>query len=123
MANILVIDDEEWIREELVEVLEMRDHTVTEASDGVEGLERFVDGSFDLVVTDIIMPNKGGIETIAELRNLAPNVKIVAMSGGGRVESRDFLAVAERFGTLATMAKPFALDEFIAVVEGALSRR
>ena len=89
MANILVVDDEELVRATLRQMLESADHVVFEAANGKEALRSFENRAVDLVITDIIMPEKEGIETIIDLRKIAPNLRIVAISGGNRARDRD----------------------------------
>src|SRR5690242_8002624 len=98
MAQILVIDDEPMLRRTLRAVLERAGHTVVEAEDGNQGLEQFNVQRPDLVLTDIIMPNREGVETIGEMRRQAPDLPIIAMSGGGTRGGDLFLTLAERLG-------------------------
>jgi DNA-binding response OmpR family regulator len=107
MANILVIDDETGIREMLRDTLEPQGHTIVEASNGVLGIQKFKDAVFDLVITDIIMPDQEGIETIQQIRQLRPDQKIIAISGGGRTKTVEFLHIAENLGVDKTLKKPF----------------
>jgi len=122
MSRILVIDDEELVRYSLKRVLEGAGFDVTEAGDGDQGLKAVEAQSFDLVITDIIMPNKEGIETVIDLKRLRPDLKVVAMSGGGRTRNLDYLNVAREFGADEVLAKPFSEDELLAVVRGCLTR-
>jgi DNA-binding response OmpR family regulator len=101
-------------------VLEEAGHCVREASDGNEALESYRNIPADLVVTDIIMPNKEGSETILEFRRSYRDVKIVAMSGGGRNSSQDYLKLARTFGASATLSKPFTNREFLDAVNSVL---
>ena len=117
MARILLIDDDESFRGVLKVSLEQMGHTVTEACDGLSGLERFTAGVFDVVVTDLIMPDKEGIETIMDLRKLNPAVKIIAMSGGGRVTSVDYLQIARQVGAKQILAKPFLYEDMKVAIE------
>ena len=117
MARILLIDDDESFRGVLKVSLEQMGHTVTEACDGRSGLDRFNEGVFDVVVTDLIMPDKEGIETIMDLRKLNPAVKIIAMSGGGRVTSVDYLQIARQVGAKQILAKPFLYEDIKAAIE------
>ena len=105
MANLLVIDDEADIRDGLRDLLVSRGHSVIEAGDGAEGLMQLAGNDIDLVLVDIIMPSKEGIETIKEIRRMSPEVRIVAMSGH---PSKDFyLDLASRLGANAVLCKPF----------------
>ena len=120
MARVLLIDDEEYVRMTLGQALEDEGHAVLMATNGREGLEVFAAERPDLVITDLLMPDKEGIETIRELRRIVPDVKIVVISGGGRVNNVDFLEVARKFGAAAALRKPFPLDEFCKVVSDCL---
>jgi len=116
MSRILVIDDEAGIREVIQVVLMREGHTVLAAKDGEVGLAAFVAGKPDLVITDIIMPEKEGLETILAIRKLDPLVPIIAISGGGRTGNADYLPLAAKFGATATLTKPFgatALRELV----------
>ncbi len=76
---------------------------------------------FDLVVTDIIMPEKEGLELLSELRKRSNPVKVIAISGGGRFQGIDYLAMAQKLGAFSTLAKPFGMRELLAMIEEALS--
>ncbi|HVO14548.1 MAG TPA: response regulator [Alphaproteobacteria bacterium] len=91
------------------------------AEDGEKGVAMFGGSTFDLVVTDIIMPEKEGIETIIELRQRDPKVKIIAISGGGRTSNQIFLDVAKKFGAVDVLAKPFTPKQLLATVQKALT--
>jgi CheY-like chemotaxis protein len=123
MALILVIDDEQMLRRTLRALLERAGHTVVEAEDGNEGLKQFDNQKPDLVLTDIIMPDREGVETIGELRRRAPETPIIAMSGGGSVGGDLFLTLAKQLGASATLAKPIRQTELIAAVDEALQPR
>ena len=116
MPHILVIDDEEQIREVLRTVLERVGYTVSEAGDGFEGLKIYRENVIDVVVTDIIMPEKGGIDTIMDLRRDYPGVKIIAISGGGMCGEVSYLDMALGVGADRAIGKPFVLDEFLKAV-------
>ncbi len=111
--RILVIDDEAELLKLMSGAFEEEGAIVSTAADGMEGLRAFTADPVDLVVTDIIMPTREGIETIIALKRIAPSVKVVAISGGGRIDGADFLKLAEAFGADATMAKPFRLYELV----------
>ncbi len=116
MAHLLLIDDDELFRPMLRENLEQMGHTVTEARNGKEGLARYASAPADLVFTDLIMPEKEGIETIIELSKKWPEVKIIAMSGGGRVAASNYLATAKKLGAGYVLSKPFSNDELVAAI-------
>jgi DNA-binding response OmpR family regulator len=118
MATILVIDDDEMVRGLLRRVLEREGYEVIEAGDGDEGLTKYRNRPADLVVTDVIMPGKEGIETIRELLGEYPDAKIIAISGGGRsLPQKTFLGIAEHLGAIKTFSKPLNMASFIAAVK------
>jgi CheY-like chemotaxis protein len=121
MAHILVIEDDEHMRGSLAQTLERLGHRVTTAVDGRAGVESAGAAPPDLVITDLIMPEKEGLETIVELRQQHPLIRIIAMSGGGRLSNEDYLHLAKRFGAQHTLAKPFTRDELKAVLAQALA--
>ena len=122
MASVLVVDDEPEIRALLRQVLERDGHAVTEAENGRKAVRALRERTVDLVITDIIMPEQEGMETISEIRRLRPDVKIIAMSGGGRRLSMDFLPLAARLGADATIEKPFKPASIAAAVSDLLAR-
>jgi CheY-like chemotaxis protein len=116
MARILLIDDDAPFRGMLSQVLEREGHFVVEAEHGREGLERYRESPFDLVITDLLMPEEEGLATIRTLRRVCPTVKIIAMSGGGMTGQLDFLPVAKRLGAHHTLWKPFPRQELLDAV-------
>ena len=120
MANILLVDDEPLIIETLSNAITRKGHAVVTATNGVEAMEKFREGQFDLVITDIIMPDKEGIELIMEMNRHTPGVKIVAISGGGRTGNVEFLKMAKKLGAIAAIKKPIRLSEFDSVLSQSL---
>jgi len=120
MARILVVDDEEIIRFTLRQILEKAGHEVLEAANGQDALDSYEEHRVDLVITDIIMPEKEGIETIVELRQRQPDLRIIAVSGGGRTRTLDYLEIAERLGADGALAKPLNRQAVIDAVDKAL---
>jgi CheY-like chemotaxis protein len=118
MANILVIEDDQNLRTILREILAQAGHTVTEAGDGSEAMDLPGAAAPDLVITDILMPEKEGIETIVALRRRHPGMKIMAMSGGGCVGTGHCLEMAREFGADSTISKPFNRKDILRAVEG-----
>lgn len=114
--SILVIDDDDIFRTGLCKILELEKFKVVEARDGVEGLSRFESERPDLVLTDILMPNKEGIETIIEILEKAPDQKILAMSGGGRGSPREYLEFAKDFGAQRILQKPFQIKVLLNMI-------
>ncbi|GAB6905869.1 Response regulator receiver protein [Desulfosarcina cetonica] len=107
MAKILVIDDDDTVRLSLRLALEDADHDVDVAADGEEGILRMRANPADLVVTDIFMPEKEGLETIDEIRRAFPATKIIAISGGGRMDPNAYLEISQSVGADRALNKPF----------------
>jgi CheY-like chemotaxis protein len=107
MQRILVIDDDPFVRRTMERLLQKSGYEVRLAVDGIEGLRAFRSQRPDLVITDIIMPQKEGLDTIRLLRTWDPDVKIIAISGGSRTSNVDFLKKAAELGASAILAKPF----------------
>jgi len=116
MARILIIDDDTQFLLMLCRMLEREGYEVIGASDGKEGIRLFSEKPCDLIITDLIMPEKEGIETIRELRRDFPQVKIIAISGGGRVGPEDYLKIAGRLGAVRTFSKPVPREELLRAV-------
>lgn len=114
--RILVIDDDYAVRVTLEHLLVGQGYSVASAVDGKQGVDAFVTFEPDLVITDIIMPQQEGIETILAIKDRRPDSKIVAMSGGGRIGNKNLLRMAQHLGADHIIAKPFDLDELIAIV-------
>jgi CheY-like chemotaxis protein len=113
MTKILVIDDDAIVRETIIQILEDGGYEVVSAEDGKRGLASFRGEKPDLVITDIIMPEKEGIQTITEIRHDRPDAKVIAISGGGRIGNTDFLKIAQKLGASDVIAKPFDPDDFL----------
>jgi CheY-like chemotaxis protein len=118
---VLIIDDEQLIRLQVRTALEGEGFIVHEAANGNEGLTRIALAIPDLVITDILMPDKEGIETILELRRRYPSIRIIAISGGGRTGNKDFLRTAKHLGADRTLAKPFGLADLLKLVREVLA--
>ena len=119
MYHILIIDDDEQIRRICRTVLELEGYEVADAPDGVIGLEKFDERPSDIVLCDIFMPNKDGIETIQELTQTYFDVKVIAMSGGAP-GLPDYLPSARLFGAADVLRKPFTPTELLTAVRGVL---
>jgi CheY-like chemotaxis protein len=122
MSAILVIDDDASVRAVVSEMLRLEGHDVTIAENGREAIPMLARHRFDLVITDLIMPEKEGIETISEIRRTDKHIPIVAISGGGRLGPGDYLETARYIGADATLAKPFARQELLTTIEALLAR-
>jgi|SRR4030095_3015788 DNA-binding response OmpR family regulator len=116
MAKILIVEDDDEVRDVLKTLLQEEGHELFEASDGNQAIEQFRRTPADLVILDIVLPDKEGLETIIDLRRTHPNVKIMAMSGGGRTSPQDYLDMAKRLGAVEVIAKPFSIDDFLRCV-------
>ena len=120
MAHILLIDDDDAIRGMVRITLEHTGHTVTEAADGREGLQQLRGRAPDLVITDLIMPEKEGLEVMMEARKTHPSLRFIAMSGAGRRGS-DYLRVAKYLGAKCILSKPFTPEQLMAEVNRLLA--
>ena len=120
MKQILIIDDEPQIRSMLKMMLEREGFHVIVASDGKEGMKIFEKEPVDLVITDLIMPEKEGIEVIQELRKNNSNLPIIAISGGGKNSPDTYLNIAKLLGANAIFEKPVAKEKLIDAVNKAL---
>jgi CheY-like chemotaxis protein len=121
MTRILLIDDEEPVRDMMRQTLERAGYEVTEAEDGRRGMAQLRQQPVDLVITDILMPEQEGIETIRMLRKEFPQVKILAISGGGKKGKLEVLPIAQTFGAHRTLAKPFERKDLLDAVNALVS--
>jgi DNA-binding response OmpR family regulator len=116
LARILIIDDDDQVREVLRLMLEYDGYDVDEACDGYDGVKCFSEKKADLVITDILMPGMGGVQTIMELRLISPDVKVIAISGGDQIAPEYYLRVIKNLGTLYEMKKPIIREELLHAV-------
>ena len=116
MARILIIDDEPQIRSMLTLMLAREGYDIVEASDGVAGIKIYRQNPADLIITDLIMPNKDGIGMIIDLKKEFPDVKIIAMSGGGLNKPDGYLKGAKKLGAACTLTKPIDREEMLKAV-------
>lgn len=121
MSKILVIEDDDAVRLSLQMMLEDGGYDVEIAENGEIGIELFRKAPADLVITDLFMPKKEGIETISELKKDFPSIKIIAISGGGQHIPGGFLVFAKKLGAIHTFQKPIMNDELMQVVGSLLS--
>jgi CheY-like chemotaxis protein len=122
MAKVLVIDDDPGFRRMVSLVLTRAQHCVIEAEDGNSGLLQFREEKPDLVISDIVMPGKEGIETIREIRALVPDTPIIAMSGGGANIGLGYLEAAGKLGASSILAKPFRPADLAQLVKSLLEQ-
>jgi len=113
VARILVVDDDGAIRGAIRRLLILEGYEVIEAINGREAIEIYREQPTDLVITDIWMPDKDGLEVIRELRQISPGLPMIAMSGGSRRGQLDFLHHAEAFGACQVLQKPFKIEELV----------
>ena len=123
MGRVLVIDDEPQIRSLLRMMLERAGYEVEEAPDGIEGIRIYRNNPVDLIISDLIMPNKDGIGMIIELKKEFPDVKIIAMSGGGLNKPEGYLEGAKKLGAQRTLTKPIDRDELLRTVSDILNEK
>ena len=121
MPRILLVEDDASFRESMHKVLTRAGHEVQAAGNGRAALQQFDTESVDLVITDIVMPEQEGLETIIRLRRENPGVKIIAISGGGTINAVDYLRTAKKLGALATLAKPFSRQEILSAIDQVLA--
>ncbi|PKN73229.1 MAG: response regulator [Candidatus Cloacimonetes bacterium HGW-Cloacimonetes-3] len=121
MTKILVIEDDSSFRNVLVQMLVRAGYDVRQAGDGNQAVEVCADFQPELVLTDIIMPDKEGLETIQDLLAVNPDLKIIAMSGGGKFGPDSYLPLAQKLGAKATLQKPFMREELISTIQEVLA--
>ena len=119
MARILVIDDNNEVLFTIEQALVKNGHSVVTATDGVRGEKLFRAEPFDVIITDIVMPEREGLETIVVLRRDFPQIPVIAMTGTGR-NSVLYLGIANRLGARRVLTKPFSLQELIDAVASVL---
>lgn len=119
--RILVVDDEEGIRKVLRTVMEMAGHEVLEADNGKKALQVLDEQSIDLVLSDVVMPECDGIELLTGIRKRHPGVRVLMMSGGGRLWADYYLDLAQKLGAAAVIEKPFCMDNLRTTVSGLLT--
>ena len=117
MARILIIDDDVNFLKMLRQMLERAGHTVIDAANGKIGAQLFREDRTELIITDIFMPEKEGIEVIRELKKDFPTLKIIATSGGGRKGNFNYLEMAKTFGADRSFAKPFERQEMLDAIQ------
>ena len=130
MARILIIDDYEPFRSSTQDLLEAAGHRVTTAADGVVGVQQFQEGPFDLVISDLFMPNKDGLETIGDILRISPETPIISTTGyeaspvpHGDTIAAKYLHAAREFGATHTLVKPFEPEKLLALVAECLQEK
>lgn len=120
MATILIVDDDEALLRMLQISLTKAHYHVCTAQDGDEALQRLKAGGIDLVVTDVVMPGKEGVELMLQIRSIRPPVRFIAMSGGGSIGGSTYLDIARSLGAAETLQKPFSISTLLNKVKRAL---
>ena len=116
MAEILVIDDEDFVRERIRSTLEENGHNISEAEEGEQGMKLIKEKKFDIILLDVNMPKKGGIQTLMEISKSYSNLKIVIISGKVPHDSDAFFKLIKQYGASDIVFKPFTKDQLIEVV-------
>jgi DNA-binding response OmpR family regulator len=117
MAGIMIVEDDNDLREMLKISLLQRKYTVIEASNGKEAIAKFKPSLVDLVVTDIIMPDEDGLKVIMKLKEIKPNIRIIAISGGGKAGPGNYLNLARALGADEIFAKPFSVQTLLKKID------
>lgn len=117
MGKILIADDDFEIRDSLQKLLQLKGHEVELAKDGLEACKALDADHFDMMVTDIVMPNQEGLESIMQARQKHPGLHLIAMSGGGTARTENYLRMAMTFGAEAIFMKPFSPREMLEKVD------
>jgi DNA-binding NtrC family response regulator len=117
MAKILLVEDDELVRDMLTQILQRASHEVICAANGEEATECLKTTSPDIMVTDIIMPKKSGITLISEVKNRHPNLDIIAISGGGRIDPTGYLDLSESLGASVSFEKPIDNNALLMAID------
>jgi DNA-binding response OmpR family regulator len=117
MPGILIVEDDQELREMLKVSLGKRKYLILEASNGKEAISKFKPNVTDLVITDLIMPDEDGLKVIMKLREIKPEIKIIAISGGGKAGPGNYLSLARALGADEVFSKPFSLNDLISKID------
>ena len=123
MARILVIDDDVQIQEMLKQMLERAGYEVVLAPNGKVAIKIYSEEPADLIITDLIMPEMEGIETIRKFKRDFPDVAIIAMSGGGRIGPDSYLGMVKKFGVKYTFVKPIKREDLLGAIREILNQQ
>ena len=121
MASILLIDDDDTLRMVIAEVLRTAGHTVNEAPDGKSGLKLCRAGAYDLIITDMVMPDMDGVELMVGLQHTEPRPRVIAISGGSRLSKPVYLPLAKKLGAQRALQKPFRPEVLLQAVAEVLA--
>lgn len=122
MPGILIVEDDKELREMLKMALLRKNYSVLEAENGKTAIAHFKPLITDLVITDLIMPEEDGLKVVIKLRELKPSIKIIAISGGGKVGPGSYLNLAKALGADATYSKPFSINELVLKIDELLNK-
>ena len=122
MAAILIVDDDDLTRIVVKRILEIDHHTIFQAANGQEALQVVSTSPVDLLITDILMPERDGLDVVAQVRGTHPWVKVLAYSGGGSLRDFDVLTYAKEAGAHAALQKPFSVSDLLSAVDKLLRR-
>jgi DNA-binding response OmpR family regulator len=117
MAVVLLVEDDNDLRQMLASAIGKKKHTVIEASNGRDALNKFKYSLVDLVVTDLLMPEQDGIGLIMELKKAKESLRIIAISGGGKAGPSNYLDIARTLGADAVFSKPFSLQDIMREID------
>ena len=120
MARILIIDDEVTVRLAIRKMVEWAGHEAVEAENGAQGVALQRESQADLVISDMIMPDKHGIDAVAEIMRMDPQVPVIAISGGAMLGNTDYLPIARRLGVRRILDKPFGMSQLLAAIRDCL---
>jgi DNA-binding NtrC family response regulator len=123
MKRIAIIEDDVAIRESLKEILELNDYSVLAVDSGIDLMKKIHEFRPDILITDIIMPDKDGIEIIIEAKKSYPNIILIAISGGGRIDSESYLNTAKYLGADATLKKPFTHAQLLDLLKNVANKK
>lgn len=117
MPVVMIIEDDRDLREMLRTILLRKEYTVIEADNGREALKSFKPGVTDLVITDLLMPEEDGLKVIMMMRELKKEIRVIAISGGGKAGPGNYLELAKALGADAVFSKPFAINDLVTRIE------
>jgi len=117
MAKILLVEDDELVREMLMQVLQRASHEITATANGEEAIEALKKTNPEIMITDIIMPKMSGITLITEVKNRHPAMQIIAISGGGRLDPTGYLDLSESLGASASFEKPLNKEALLMAID------
>ena len=121
MTNLLLIEDNDQVRDIIHQCLETEPYVIHKSNSGLGGLALYQQKAIDIVLLDLFLPDKDGLEIIKAIRKMNPRAKIIAMSGGFQKGEIDILGIAKRLGAATTLSKPFSMEELLAVVKHLVS--